>query len=129
MSLFSFIFKRKKSMAKPYTKRIKLNKYTLTSHAQNKIVSKKHHMSKYDVIDDMYRKELYNTRPNVYKYDGSLEYKRIGRRLTSVIALKTKNIKTLWKNDSDGNGTYRNLPKEARPYVYRKLKLIKRPKK
>lgn len=95
MSLISFLFKSKWSMSKPYTKRVKLNKYTLTSHAQNRIADKSRKISKYDAIDDLYRKELYRSPIYHSKKDNSLGFDRYGRRLLSYVTLNTNNIKSI----------------------------------
>lgn len=120
MSLISFIFKNKKSMAEPYTKRVKLNKYTLTSHAQNRIVDKTRKLTKFDVIDDYYKPKLYKS-PIMKDDDGSKKYYRVGRRITSVISYPTNNVRTLWNNN----------PRRLKKYgiVHRKRKVFKHEKK
>lgn len=40
MSIVSFLFKSKKEMSKPNTKIVKVGKYKLASHRQNRIVDK-----------------------------------------------------------------------------------------
>ena len=91
MSILVFLFKSKKEMAKETTRHIKVGKYTLTSHAQNRIVDKTRKMSKTDVIDNLF------TKPNVktcVKLDGSgrPSYNRIGKRITTSINPKNHNV-------------------------------------
>ncbi len=46
-------------MAKPNTKRVRLGKYTVSSHAQNRVVDPKRKMSKLDMLRKLF------TKPNV----------------------------------------------------------------
>lgn len=83
MSILSFLIKPKKRMARDNTKHVKVGKYILTSHAQNRIVDKTRKMDKIDVLDNLF------TRPNgisktVYDKNGP-SYRRIGRRITTAI--------------------------------------------
>ena len=53
-------------MAKIKTKPVRVGKYSITSHAQNRIVDEKRNMNKCDVIDNLF------TKPNAIskiKYD------------------------------------------------------------
>lgn len=84
MSILSFLFKSKKEMAKENTKYVKVGKYTLTPHAQNRIVDKARKMNKIDVLDNLF------TKPNAItqiKYDGlgRSSYNRVGKRVTTSI--------------------------------------------
>ena len=83
MSILSFLFKRKKEMAKMDTKRVRVGKYTITSHAQNRIVDKTRKMDKVDVLDNLF------TKPNgitEVKYEnGKPSYNRVGKRATTSI--------------------------------------------
>lgn len=71
---------------------MKVGKYTLTTHAQNRIVEKNRHMNKFDVLDNLF------TRPNgitkiVTKKDKPA-YKRVGKRITTVINPINNNVTT-----------------------------------
>ena len=91
MSILGFLFKSKKEMSKITTKHVKVGKYTLTSHAQNRIVDKTRKMSKIDVIDNLFTKP--NAKTNV-KLDESERpsYNRIGKRITTSINPKNHNV-------------------------------------
>ncbi len=56
MSILSFLFKPKKEMAKKNTKRVKVGKYTITKHAQNRIVEENRNINKIDVLDNLFTK-------------------------------------------------------------------------
>lgn len=84
MSILIFLLKSKKEMAKENTKHVKVGKYTLTPHAQNRIVDEKRKMSKIDVLDNLF------TEPNgvtQIKNDvfGRSSYNRVGKRATTSI--------------------------------------------
>lgn len=98
MSIITFIFKSKRKMAKPHTCHVKIFKYTLTSHAQNRIVDKKRKIRKRDVIYDLYHMPLYIQR--VKAKDGTQELQRFGRRLTSFIAINTMKIKSIRRSNN-----------------------------
>ena len=71
-------------MAKENTKHVRIGKYTLTSHAQNRIVDKTRKMDKIDVLDNLF------TKPNgvtKVKYDSKNQpsYNRVGKRITTSI--------------------------------------------
>lgn len=71
-------------MAKIKTKPVRVGKYSITSHAQNRIVDEKRNMNKCDVIDNLF------TKPNAIskiKYDNlnRPSYRRIGKRITTRI--------------------------------------------
>jgi hypothetical protein len=91
MSIIGFLFKPKREMAKPNTKHVMVGKYTLTSHAQNRIVDKTRKMSKGDVLDNLF------TRPNAktkVKFDklNRPSYNRIGKKITTSINPQNSNV-------------------------------------
>ena len=51
MSIVSWLLKRKSEMAKENTPHVKLGKYTLTSHAQNRVADPARKTRKRDVFD------------------------------------------------------------------------------
>lgn len=84
MSVLGFLLKPKHQMAKENTRYIRVGKYTLTSHAQNRIVDKARKMGKADVLENLF------TKPNgvtQIKYDGfgRPSYNRVGKRATTSI--------------------------------------------
>ena len=93
MSILSFMFKPKKEMAKKNTKRVNVGKYTITKHAQNRIVEKSRNINKIDVLDNLF------TKPNgltEVKYDklGQPSYNRVGKRATTGINPINNNVVT-----------------------------------
>ncbi|MGN1040766.1 MAG: hypothetical protein ACI4QL_04995, partial [Candidatus Fimimonas sp.] len=70
---------------------VKVGKYTLTSHAQNRIVDKTRKMDKTDVLDNLF------TKPNgitQVKHDnfGRPSYNRVGKRATTSINPTNKKV-------------------------------------
>ena len=55
MSILGFLFKPKK-MAKKNTKNVKVGKYTITKHAQNRIVEESRKIDKIDVLENLFTK-------------------------------------------------------------------------
>ena len=93
MSILGFLFKPKKEMAKKNTKSVKVGKYTITKHAQNRIVEKSRNINKIDVLDNLF------TKPNAItkvKYDklGQPSYNRVGKRATTGINPINNNVVT-----------------------------------
>lgn len=93
MSILSFLFKPKKEMAKQNTRKVKVGKYTITTHAQHRIVEKNRKINKIDVLDNLF------TKPNgitKIKYDGlgQPSYNRVGKRVTTAINPTNNNVVT-----------------------------------
>ncbi|MGN0818854.1 MAG: hypothetical protein ACI4M6_00455 [Christensenellaceae bacterium] len=91
MNIFSFLFKPKKEMAKKDTKHVRVGRYTITPHAQNRIVDKSRNINKIDVIDNLF------TKPNAItpvKIDEKKRpsYNRIGKRATTSINPKNNYV-------------------------------------
>lgn len=83
MSIISFLLKPKKEMARKNTKTIKVWKYTITKHAQNRIAEKERKITKMDILDNLLTKPNGITKIK-YKY-GKPSYNRIGKRATTCI--------------------------------------------
>ena len=83
MSTLGFLIKPQKKMGKRNTCRVKVGKYTLTSHAQNRIVDKTRKMDKIDVLDNLFTKPLGTTQ--IEYRNGRPAYQRVGKRITTVI--------------------------------------------
>ena len=93
MSIVGFLLKPKKEMAKKNTKYVRVGKYHLTSHAQNRIVQKERAMDKIDVLDNLF------TKPNAitqvkYNKNGKPSYDRVGKRITTSINPTNNNVAT-----------------------------------
>ena len=93
MSILGFLFKSKKEMAKKNTKIVKVGKYTITKHAQNRIVEESRKIGKIDVLENLF------TKPNAItqvKIDEKKRpsYNRIGKRATTSINPTNDNVVT-----------------------------------
>ena len=102
MSILSFLFKPKKEMAKENTKRIRVGKYKVSSHAQNRIVQPNRHLRKMDMIFNLFWRSK-NSKVYAYK-DGVMQYDRLNRRnrtITYITADKhcVKTIRKYHKNN------------------------------
>jgi hypothetical protein len=93
MSILGFLFKSKKEMAKENTKHVKVGKYTLTPHAQNRIVDKTRKMDKIDVLDNLFTKPNGITKTNINSKNQP-SYNRIGKRITTTINPKNDKVVT-----------------------------------
>ena len=54
MSIIGFLFKSKNNMAKKNTKDVRVGKYTLTKHAQHRIVDPEKDLSKHNVLRNLF---------------------------------------------------------------------------
>ena len=91
MSILGFLFKPKSEMAKEDTKHVRVGKYTLTSHAQNRIVDKTRKMSKGDVLDNLFTKPNVKTKVKFDKLNRP-SYNRIGKKITTSINPQNSNV-------------------------------------
>ena len=97
MSILSFLLKPRKDMEKDHTKTVKLGKYTVTSHAQNRIVQKDRKLTKCDLIHNLFG---HSENSKVYKHnDGTLQYDRINQqnRTITYITANKHYVKTIRK--------------------------------
>ena len=92
MSIFTWIFKSKKKMRQPHTKRVKIGKYVISSHAQNRLVQKDRKIKKWDMIDNLY------STPNAIEpikiSNFKKSYNRIGKKITTSINPDTNVVAT-----------------------------------
>ena len=98
MSILGWFFKSKKEMAKPDTKHVRIGKYEVSSHAQNKIVEPSRKLNKKDMVINLLSKDSKNSK--IYTHtDGTRQYDRVNdknRTLTHVVN-KTKVVKSINK--------------------------------
>ena len=92
MSILGFLFKHKKEMAKKDTNRVKVGKYTITKHAQNRIVEDVRKINKIDVLDNLFTKPNGITKIRYEK--GNPSYNRVGKRATTSINPTNNNVVT-----------------------------------
>ena len=90
MSILGFLLKPKKEMAKKETKRVKVGKYTITRHAQNRIVERNRKINKFDVLDNLFTKP--NGVSRIKYEDGKPSYNRVGKRATTSINPTNNNV-------------------------------------
>ena len=115
MSILTWLLKSKKEMAKKNTKPVKLGKYTVTSHAQNRTVEPSRKTTKIDVVDNLFTKPHAIT---TVKFDrlGRPSYNRVGKRITTSINPSNNNVVSL-RPVSDSEEKKYNLVKRRNRYV------------
>ena len=91
MSILSWLFKPKNEMARTNTRPVRMGRYNITSHAQNRLVQSNRNATKWDMVDNLFTKP--HALSNV-KYDGwgRPSYNRIGRRITTSINPRNHNV-------------------------------------
>lgn len=97
MSILGFFLKPKKEMAKHNTKYVRMGKYTITSHAQNRIVQPDKNLSKVDMISNLFGR---SKNSNTYTHrDGTRQYDRLNRknRTITFITADKHRVKTIRK--------------------------------
>lgn len=96
MSWLSFLLKSKKDMGNKTTKRVKVGRYLVSSHAQNQIVNKDRNLKKVDMTSNLLLKADYVSKPET-REDGSLSYARIRKKVCTHITPDTRVVKTIHK--------------------------------
>ncbi len=94
MSILGFLLKSKKEMAKKDTKRIKVGKYTITKHAQNRIVQEDRKINKIDVLENLFTKPNGISQTKIDKNTNQPSYNRVGKHATTSINPTNNNITT-----------------------------------
>lgn len=94
MSILSWLFKPKKEMAKPNTKYVRIGKYKITKHAQNRVVDPTRNLCKLDMLDNLLTKPNVITKTKKDKY-GRLSYDRIGKKVTTYINPLNNNVASI----------------------------------
>lgn len=90
MSILSFLFKPKKEMAKENTKHVKVGKYELSSHAQNRTVEKSRNLKKSDMLINLFGKS--KNSPNYTHKDGTIQYDRVNDKNRTLTHITKKNV-------------------------------------
>ena len=96
MSLFSFFRKPIEEMKNTNNKRIKIGRYTISSHAQNQIANEKRNLKKIDLTSNLFLKADYVSKPEK-RESGSYSYVRIRGKVCTHIVPKTRLVKTIHK--------------------------------
>ncbi len=97
MSILGFLFKPKKEMAKKNTKHVRMGKYTVTSHAQNRTVQPDKNLRKVDMVSNLFG---CSKNSNTYTHkDGTKQYDRLNRknRTITFITADKHRVKTIRK--------------------------------
>ena len=115
MSILSWFLKPKRNMAKPNTRMVRIGKYRITPHAQNRLIERDRYTPKWDMVDNLF------TRPHALshiKYDsrGRPSYNRIGKRITTSINPFNHNVVSVRPVSKPEIKRY-NLQKKGRYYV------------
>lgn len=87
MSVIKWLLKPKKSMSKTNTKRVRVGKYTISSHAQNRVADPSRNLKKKDMVVNLLGKTSKNSKPYTHT-DGTSQYDRINeknRTLTHIV--------------------------------------------
>lgn len=128
MSLLKYLFKPRKDTAKPNTKPVRVGKYIISAHAQNRISQKKRNLSKWDLLINLYGNS-YNS--DLYVKDGVVQYDRVNsnNRTTTHIIDKNNKVKTIRKYHNTEKGrqeAYKNFKGGEPKCVSRKKKKRKK---
>lgn len=102
MSLVSWFIKSKKDMSKKGTRNVRLGKYIVSSHVQNRVVEKERKLSKTDVPINLFTKPIRITKVRIDENGPS--YQRIGKRSTTAINPSNNKVTTIWKASSKKKG-------------------------
>lgn len=98
MGLLQWIFKSKREMAKPDTKRVRLGKYTVSSHAQNRIVDQTRKLNKQDMLVNLFGRDSKNSK--IYVRDYGKQYDRINDKNMTITHITDKDlVKTIYHFD------------------------------
>lgn len=97
MSILSWLLKSKKEMAKLNTKHVRMGKYTVTSHAQNRTVQPDKNLRKVDMVYNLFGCSK-NSKTYTHR-DGTRQYDRLNRknRTITFITADKHRVKTIRK--------------------------------
>ena len=114
MSILGWLLKPKKEMAKENTKHVRIGKYEVSSHAQNRTVDTSRNLKKKDMLVNLLGKTSKNSKTYTHT-DGTRQYDRVNdknRTLTHIVN-KTNVVKSINKFHDT---------KRARRQVYKNFK-------
>lgn len=113
MSILGWFLKSKSSMAKEHTGWVKLGKYQVTSHAQNRVADKKRNLKKMDMVINLFGKSV-NSKDYKHK-DGTIQYDRVNTNNRTITHItKNNHVKTIQKFHNNSRGkkeAYKNFEK------------------
>lgn len=98
MSILSWFFKSKKEMAKPNTKHVRMGKYEISSHAQNRTVESKRKLRKKDMVQNLFGNSL-ESNPYIHSDGKTVQYDRLNKNNRTVTHIIKKGylVKTIRK--------------------------------
>lgn len=98
MSILTWILKTNEDMSRKNTKQVKIGKYTVSSHAQNRIVQKERNLNKRDMLQNLYGRSIQSK--DYYHSDGkTLQYDRLNKNNQTITHITKKGnvVKTIRK--------------------------------
>ncbi len=88
MSILSWFLKPTKEMAKPNTKHVRIGKYEVTSHAQNRVVDPTRDLNKGDMFRNLYGNSI---KSDTYQHrDGTIQYDKLNKKDRTVTHIVSK---------------------------------------
>ena len=123
MSILSWFFKPKKKMAEKNTPNVRIGKYNVSSHAQNRVADNARNLKKKDMVVNLLGKS--ENSPTYQYKDGTLQYDRVNEKNRTITHITGKQnvVKTIYKyHDTERarKQTYKNFDKEKKQCVSRK---------
>ena len=76
-------------MAKEHTKHVKIGKYEISSHAQNRTAEKKRKLKKLDMVQNLFGKSL-ESKPYTHTDGKTVQYDRLNKRNRTVTHIVTE---------------------------------------
>lgn len=110
MGILSFLFKSKKEMKKENTKPVKVGEFTISSHAQNRIVEPARKVTKTGVVSNLVKRPL-GVSQIKYDDDNRPSYNRVGNSVVTSINPKTNVVASVRRTNKKDAKTY-NLRKK-----------------
>lgn len=98
MGLITWFLKPKRKMAKKDTRPVRLGKYIITPHAQNRVVERERKISKKDIPINLFTKPLKISKVKIDEKGPS--YHRIGKKITTTINPTNNKVTTVWRTSS-----------------------------
>lgn len=115
MSLLTFLFKSKKKMLKKPTKVVRIKKYIITSHAQNRLVEKERALKKRYVVSNLYTKPLGLSGVKIDDLKRP-SYRRVGKWCTAYVNPTNNHVTSLRRPDSNDIREFQ-LKRKGKRYV------------
>lgn len=113
MSILGWFLKPKRKMAIPNTRHVRIGKYRVTSHAQNRTVDPTRKLKKKDMVINLLGKTSRNSKTYTH-IDGTIQYDRVNDRNRTItrITKKGRKVKTIQRYHNNTKGkkdAYRNF--------------------